>query len=82
MMRLALAAVLVTLAATADAKDRITGHVADRVCTPADVTRFEHIFGSLQKGEYRADPRFQVTIHYLGTTIVDGTCHVRLRPAD
>lgn len=62
----------------------LTGPVfaKDRVCTPVDVARFERMLGGVQKGEYRTDPRFQITVHYLGTTIVKGTCNVRLRPAD
>jgi hypothetical protein len=52
----------------------------DRVCTPADVARFEAMLGGIRRGEYRTDPRFQITVHYLGTSIVSGTCNVALRP--
>lgn len=68
---------LLALAGVAHAKDR----AKDRICTPADVARFEGMFG-LHKGQYRTDPRFAVTIHYLGTAIVKGTCNVQLRLAD
>ena len=54
----------------------------DRVCTPADIARFEAMLGGIRRGEYRTDPRFQITVHYLGTSIVGGTCNVALRPGD
>lgn len=74
MRRVVLAAIaLLVLAGAAHAKDRI--------CTPADVTRFEGMFG-LHKGQYRTDPRVAVTIHYLGTAIANGICNVQLRLAD
>lgn len=63
-------------------KHRVSDRGNDRACTSADVARFEAMLGGIRKGEYRSDPRFQVTIHYLGTAIVDGTCEVALRPAD
>jgi hypothetical protein len=78
MRRVALAAIaLLALAGVACAKDR----TKDRICTPADVARFEGMFG-LQRGQYHTDPRFAVTIHYLGTAIANGTCNVQLRLAD
>jgi hypothetical protein len=77
---------LALLAGTANAKDRArngaNNHIGDRVCTAADVTRFEAMLGGIRRGEYRTDPRFAVTVHYLGTSIVNGTCNVALRPAD
>ena len=86
-MIVALALLVFTGAAdAAGAKGPTTRHVSDRSndrpCTAADVARFEAMLGGLRKGEYRSDSRFAVTIHYLGTAIVDGTCEVALRPAD
>jgi hypothetical protein len=68
---------LLVLTGVACAKDR----AKDRICTPADVARFEGMFG-LHRGQYRTDPRFAVTVHYLGTAIANGTCNVQLRLAD
>jgi hypothetical protein len=86
MMRMTIAALaLLLMADVADAKstkNRTSDHAADRACTSADVARFEAMLGGIRKGEYRSDPRFQVTIHYLGTAIVGGTCEVAVRPAD
>jgi hypothetical protein len=80
------AIVVALLAGTATAKGRVRNgsndHIGDRVCTAADVTRFEAMLGGIRRGEYRTDPRFAVTIHYLGTSIVNGTCSVALRTAD
>jgi len=56
-----------------------SAHAADRRCTKADVARFEQMFGG--RGSYHSDPRFQVTIHYLGTSVSKGVCYVALRPA-
>jgi hypothetical protein len=79
MSRVALVAIaLLALAGTAHAKDRAKDHI----CTPADVARFEAMLGGIRKGQYRTDPRFSLTIHYLGTAIVKGTCNVALRLAD
>jgi hypothetical protein len=72
---------LLACVGTACAKARIEDRAKDRGCTPVDVARFESMFG-LRQGQYRSDPRFAVTIHYLGTVIVRGTCNVRLRLAD
>jgi hypothetical protein len=63
------------------AKDQDGDRTKDRACTLADVARFEAMLGGIRKGEYRTDPRFAVSIHYLGTSIVGGTCNVALRPA-
>jgi len=52
---------------------------ADRACTAADVSRFEQMFGG--RGSYHSDPRFQITIHYLGTSVSNGVCYVAIRPA-
>jgi hypothetical protein len=69
--------------ARSDSRNHARVHNAnDRVCTPADVARFEAMLGGIRKGQYRTDPRFQVTVHYLGTSIVGGTCNVALRPGD
>ncbi len=51
---------------------------ADRLCTQADVARFEMMF---PRGSYHSDPRTQTTFHYLGTKVVNGTCLVAIRPA-
>ncbi len=51
---------------------------ADRPCTQADVARFETMF---PRGSYHTDPRTQMTLHYLGTKVVHGTCLVAVRPA-
>jgi hypothetical protein len=64
----------------------IKARAADRACTPADIARFEWMVGGgmqpIKPGQYRTDPRFQVTVHYLGTSIgKDGVCNIRLRPA-
>ena len=84
--KIAVAIVLALFAGMASAKDRArngaNNHSGDRVCTAADVTRFEFMLGGIRRGEYRTDPRFAVTVHYLGTSIVNGTCNVALRPAD
>jgi len=54
---------------------------ADRRCTAADVRRFEMIFG-VTPGAFKSDPRFQVTLHYLGTVVSkNGICQVLIRPA-
>jgi hypothetical protein len=92
MMRSMIVAVaLLSLAAAADAAvsakhgadhGGFGNGAKDRACTAADVARFEAMLGGIRKGEYRTDPRFQITIHYLGTAIVGGTCEVALRPAD
>jgi hypothetical protein len=88
MRRLIIATLALTLAAgpagaRGDSKSHARARGAgDRVCTPADVARFEAMLGGIHRGEYRTDPRFQVTVHYLGTSIVGGTCNVALRPAD
>lgn len=83
---LIVALALCLIADTASAKTPAAHHIGkraeDRPCTAADVVRFEAMLGGIHKGEYRSDPRFAVTIHYLGTAIVDGTCEVALRPAD
>lgn len=83
-MSAALALLLFTGNASAKAftKHHVSDRSNDRACTSADVARFEAMLGGIRKGEYRTDPRFAVTIHYLGTSIVDGTCEVALRPAD
>ena len=54
----------------------------DRACTRTDVARFEAMMGGTRAGQYRTDPRFQITLHYLGTRIVHGVCNVQLAPAD
>jgi hypothetical protein len=72
---------LLALAGTACAKSRAENHTGDRSCTPVDVARFESMLG-LRKGQYRSDPRLAVTVHYLGTVIVRGTCNVQLRLAE
>ncbi len=87
MMRAVITALaLLLVAGTAGAKAPMAHHSSDRgkdrACTWADVARFEAMLGGIRKGEYRSDPRFAVTIHYLGTAIIDGTCEVALRPAD
>jgi hypothetical protein len=51
---------------------------ADRPCTQADVARFEAMF---PRGSYHSDPRTQMTLHYLGTKVVNGTCLIAIRPA-
>lgn len=82
MRRVALAAIaLLALAGVACAKDHTRDRSKDRICMPADVVRFEGMFG-LHKGQYRTDPRFAVTIHYLGTAIANGICNIQLRLAD
>jgi hypothetical protein len=83
MRHIALAATaLLALAGTANAKDAAKGATKDRACTFADIARFERMLGGIREGQYRTDPRFLITVHYLGTTIVKGTCNIRLRPAD
>jgi hypothetical protein len=84
--KIAAAIALALLVGTASAKERTrsgaNNHSGDRVCTAADVVRFEAMLGGIRSGQYRTDPRFAVTVHYLGTTIVNGTCNIALRPAD
>jgi hypothetical protein len=59
---------------------------ADRACTPADIARFERIIGGapgpIKPGETRTDPRFQMSLRYLGTRIVAGVCDVKIRPVN
>jgi hypothetical protein len=54
----------------------------DRACTTADIRRFEVMMGGIKAGETRTDPRFQISLHYLGTKIVAGVCHVKIRPVE
>jgi hypothetical protein len=88
MRPLIMTALALTLAAgPAGARNDSKNHTrarasGDRVCTPADIARIEAMLGGIRKGQYRTDPRFQVTVHYLGTSIVGGTCNIALRPAD
>ena len=77
MSRFAIAAACVTLSL-------IAAHpvqAKDRACTFADVRRFEAMLGGIKPGETRTDPRFAISLRYLGTTIVAGVCHVQIRPA-
>jgi hypothetical protein len=55
--------------------------VKDRACTSADIARVEAMIG-VKRGGYAHDPRFQLTIHYLGTAISNGMCVVRIKPVE
>lgn len=56
---------------------RADAYGADRPCTETDVARFERMF---PRGSYHVDPQMQMTLHYLGTSIRNGTCYVAIRP--
>ena len=78
MSRLAIAAALVVVGMRA----AYAAQIKDRACTAADIRRFEAMMGGIKTGATRTDPRFQISIRYLGTKIVAGICHVQIRPAD
>jgi len=40
------------------------------------------VAGPIKPGETRTDPRFQVTVRYLGTSIVAGICNVKVSPVN
>ena len=77
MNRLAIAAALIVMSMRA----AYSAQMHDRACTAADIRRFEAMLGGIKAGATRTDPRFQISIRYLGTKIVAGVCHVQIRPA-
>lgn len=50
---------------------------AEQRCTLAEVRSFERMY---PRGSVHCDPRTAKCIHYLGTTIKNGTCYIAVRP--